>query len=71
MWKLRGVNVFNVYKCVYLQERNSCGGPLAVCERIHLPRKGLREFVSLLKEGIANTFQSEILSSSDEFKLKY
>lgn len=62
-----GISVY-----IYISKNTTLGGPLAVCGQIHLPGKGLREFVSLLKEGIANTFQSEkILSSSDEFKLKY
>lgn len=62
--QIERVNGNSGWHCIHLQELQL----LAVCERFHLPRKGLGELVSLVNEGIASTFQSEwILSSSDEF----
>lgn len=55
---------------VYMSSIATLGELLAVHERFHPSRKGLRESVSLFREGIANIFQSEqILGSSDDFFL--
>lgn len=62
----RVVHKLGVSVCVSLRIA-TLGGCLAVCEWFHPPRKGLRELVSLHKEGIANTFQSEWVLSSDDF----